>query len=232
MGVESAPKFFKPCQVSEVAKQPVLDPCESDGGSNTDTGRTSERRRNLPLRVRGVSRSRPNPSGKQTTNRTSRPPREPKENIREEFVPMDSSGHTEDARRDKRAPDARLVVSIASAVYQMSLKLLGRLILNLKVRKKGPLRRATARCSLAGIVRNRSTTGMTQPRSSLHRLTLRQLTLRLLMMRLETRRVCAFDFIAPCVCQWSLSPTFKQSVFAAAMPMLKPRILHFSLPMS
>ena len=35
-----APKNFKPCQVSEVARQPVLDPCENDGGSNTDTDRS------------------------------------------------------------------------------------------------------------------------------------------------------------------------------------------------
>lgn len=58
--------------------------------------------------VRGVSTSGPNPSGKQATD-GGRPPREPKENVRVEFFQMDSSGHTEDARQDKRAPDVENV---------------------------------------------------------------------------------------------------------------------------
>jgi len=49
--------------------RPVLDLCETDGGSTTDTGRTSEGRRSLPLG--GVSMNRPNHSGKQAADRSS-----------------------------------------------------------------------------------------------------------------------------------------------------------------
>ena len=51
--------------------RPVLDLCETDGGSTTDTstGRTSEGRRSLPLG--GVSMNRPNQSGKQAADRSS-----------------------------------------------------------------------------------------------------------------------------------------------------------------
>ena len=50
-------------------RRPVLDVYETDGGSKTDTGRTSEGRRSLP--PGGVSTSRPNHSGKQATDRSS-----------------------------------------------------------------------------------------------------------------------------------------------------------------